>query len=92
MGLMAWDKPLHDRVAIGNEAQEIFIFSYFSIKFERAFFVDDDNAFDFHAVPLAIGIRRPKPNALGETLNPGAACLRLNSLRSTIPTTRSTNA
>src|SRR5690349_5121822 len=35
----------------------------------------------------AIGIRRPMPNARGETFNPGAACRRLYSLKLILFTT-----
>jgi hypothetical protein len=48
---------------------------------------------DFHPENLcAMGIRRPTPNALVVTFNPGAACWRLYSLRSTLLTISCTRA
>src|SRR5579883_2952754 len=47
----------------------------------------------FHSVNLcAIGKRRPTPNAFGVIRNPGAACCRLYSLRSTFRTISRTSS
>ncbi len=43
-------------------------------------------------VLAAIGKRRPEPKAFGEIFNPGAACWRLYSARSTIRITFCTSA
>src|SRR6185312_14086528 len=48
---------------------------------------------EFHPENLcAIGIRRPTPKALVVTFNPGAACWRLYSLRSTLLTISCTSS